>query len=174
LGRYEPAIVDLEAALVLKPDQLLVRDRLALACNNGAWELATGPESRRDLGRALVLSRRAVELAPRRAMFLNTLGVVHYRAGWYAESIATLEQSLTAGRGQSDGFDLFFLAMAHHRLGHRDVARACFDRAVRWVRDSRNLTEQYARELTAFRAEAESVLAGSGGELPADVFAGAR
>jgi serine/threonine protein kinase/WD40 repeat protein/Flp pilus assembly protein TadD len=171
LGRYEPAITDLEAALALKPDQPLVRDLLAFCCNNRAWELATGPESQRDLGRALVLSRRAADLYPRQAMFLNTLGVVHYRAGRYAEAIAILEQSLAAGRGQSAGFYLFFLAIAHHRLGHRDQARACFDQAVCWLRDSRNLTEQSAQELTAFRGEAEAVLAGPGGELPANVFA---
>jgi len=34
--------------------------------------------------------------------------------------------------------------------------------------------EQHAKELTAFRAEAEAVLAGSADDLPADVFANPR
>ena len=55
-------------------------------------------------------------------MFLNTLGVVQYRAGRNAEAVTSLEASLAAGHGQSDAFDLFFLAMAHHRLGHREEA----------------------------------------------------
>src|SRR5262249_32921797 len=145
---------------------------LAMCCNNRAWELATGPESHRDPDRALVLSRRATGLAPGRATFLNTLGVVQYRAGQCAEAIATLQQSLKEGRGLSDGFDLFFRARARPGLGHRAEARADLDRAVRWLRDARNLSEQSTQELAAFRAEAEAVLAGSASELPADVFAG--
>jgi tetratricopeptide (TPR) repeat protein len=172
MHRYEPALNDLEAALALQPDQPRSRDLLAMCCNNRAWELATGPESHRDPDRALVLSRRATGLAPGRATFLNTLGVVQYRAGQYAEAFATLQQSLKEGRGLSDGFDLFFLAMAHHRLGHRAEARADFDRAVRWLREARNLNDQSSQELAAFRAEAEAVLAESASELPADVFAG--
>jgi hypothetical protein len=62
--------------------------------------------------------------------------------------------------------------MAHHRLGHEDQARACFDRATRWLRDQRSFTEQDTRELAAFRTEAESVLGGLTGELPAAVVAG--
>ena len=142
LKQLEPAIADLEAALAREPDQPVVRERLALCCNNRAWELANGPEPPRDLDRALALARRAVELAPGEAIYLNTLGVVQYRAGRYAEAIATLERSLAAGHGQSDAFDLFFLAMAHHRLGHRDQARDCFDRAVRWLGEQKSLTAQ--------------------------------
>jgi tetratricopeptide (TPR) repeat protein len=174
LKQLEPSIADLEAALALKPDQPLVRERLSLCCNNRAWELATGPESTRDPHRALPLARRAVELTPGLSIYLNTLGVAQFRAGQYAEAIATLEQSLAAGRGQTDAFDLFFLAMAHHQLGHRREARSCFDRAVRWLNEQISLTEQYARELAAFRAEAEALLAGPSGELPDDVFAGPR
>jgi hypothetical protein len=63
--------------------------------------------------------------------------------------------------------------MAHHRLRHRDEARACFDRAVRWIGEQKTLSEQNAKELAGFRAETEAVLgrAGPGAELPADVFA---
>jgi tetratricopeptide (TPR) repeat protein len=172
LKRYEPAIADLEIAVSLNPDQPVVRELLAFCCNNRAWELATCPDARRDLSRALELSQRAAELAPGQAMFLNTLGVALYRAGRYAEAIPTLEKSLAAGLGRSDGFDLFFLAMAHHRLGHREQAGACYEQALLWLRDRRNLTEQELQELTAFRAEAEAVLACSEGELPTNVFAG--
>ena len=82
-----------------------------------------------------------------------------------------LEKSLEAGKGQFDGFDLFFLAKAHHRLGHRDVARRCLDRAIEWVSRQSSLPAQYVKELATFRAEAEAVLAGPPGELPVDVFA---
>ena len=79
------------------------------------------------------LSLRAVELAPGQQSYLNTCGVVLYRAGQYAVAVTTLEKSLDAGKGQFDGFDLFFLAMAHYRLGHREEARRCLDRAIEWL-----------------------------------------
>jgi hypothetical protein len=170
---YEASITHLEAMLARQPDERRIRGSLAVSCNNYAWALATGPESTRDARRALALARRAVELAPNVGIYLNTLGVVQYRAGRYAEAVTTLEKNLAAGKGQFAAFDLFFQAMAHHRLGHRDEARACFDRAVRWVSEQKGLSEQDAKELAGFRAEAEAVLgrAGPNAELPADVFA---
>ena len=67
--------------------------------------------------------------------------------------------------------------MAHHRLGHADLARARFERAARWMQ---NHPDPYARrpgepaafgerrggQLAAFRAEAEAVLAGPRDEPP--------
>jgi hypothetical protein len=82
-----------------------------------------------------------------------------------------LGQSLEASHGRTDGFDHFFLAMAHHRLGHREEARGCYERAVRWLGGQKGLPVEFAKELAEFRAEAEAVLTGPAGELPTDVLA---
>ena len=135
------------------------------------WELATGPQSARDAGQAVALAATAVKMAPKEGTYLNTLGVAQYRACQYTQSIATLERSLAAGGGAFDAFDLFYMAMAHQRLGHRGQARSCFDRAVLWLGQQNGLSEPHINELAVFRAEAERVLSGPAGELPGDVFA---
>jgi tetratricopeptide (TPR) repeat protein len=166
LGDRDQARADREKVAALLP-----KDPMPL--NNGAWMLATGPVDQRDPERAVTLARRAVELAPGQQMLLNTLGVALYRAGQYVEAVSVLEQSLAAGKGQFDAYDLFFLAMAHHRLGHVNPARDSFDRAVRWWGERKDLPAGYIAELTSFRAEAETVLGLTHpiDELPADVFA---
>ena len=131
---------------------------VALAANNEAWRLVTGPTEQRDAAKALPLARRAVELDPCNPVYLNTLGVVLCRNSQYQEAVATLEKSLAAGKGRFDAFDLFFLAMCHARLGHAPSAKDCFDRAVRWVEGKKDLTTQHRQELKAYRAEAEELL----------------
>jgi tetratricopeptide (TPR) repeat protein len=168
---YEHLIAGLETALARQPDQRRIRGRLARYCNDYAWGLANAPASTRDPQRALSLARRAVELAPTRDN-LNTLGVAQYRAGQHAEASVTLEKSLAAGKGESDGFDLFFLAMARYRLGRVAQARADFDRALKWRRDHPNPAQPgWSEELDTFEAEARALLAGPPPELPDDVFA---
>ena len=81
-----------------------------------------------------------------------------YRTGQYAEAISVLERSLAAGKGELAAFDLFFLAMAHHQLGHQREARGHHDQAVRWLEAQKDLPASYANELATFRAEAETVL----------------
>ena len=128
--------------------------------NNRAWLLATGPEPQRDPAVATRMAALSVALSPGEQLSLNTLGVALYRAGRFAEAIETLGKSLEAGHGQYDAFDLFFLAMAHHRLGHREEARSALDRAIEWLTHPGTLAGDQAGELAAFRAEAEAVLAG--------------
>ena len=56
------------------------------------------------------------------------LGAALYRAGRFAEAIRTLEES---HRGRGDGGDpqgFAFLALAHHRLGHRAEASRWLDK----------------------------------------------
>jgi WD40 repeat protein len=152
-----------------------VSPEYALAYNNLAWLLVTAPKPHRKLDEALRHARRAVELEPGEQTSLNTLGVTLYRVGRFAEAIETLERSLAAGKGQYAAFDLFFLAMAHHRLDHGDQARARLDQARSWMEAHRKtLSPGHLKELTDFRAEAEAVLAGASAELPDDVFAEPR
>jgi tetratricopeptide (TPR) repeat protein len=202
LGRFQEALADLEPIIQRYPkDPVLyelrsqIHDRLghrelaetdrkravelpggdAQHYNNLAWRLATGPAELRDPVQALALARKAVAMAPGQAIYLNTLGVALFRAGLHAEAIDTLEKSLAASKGESDGFDLFFLAMARHRLGRGVRARADFDRALRWRREHPNArAPQWSAELDAFQAEAEAALAGPGVDLPDDVFAAPR
>jgi tetratricopeptide (TPR) repeat protein len=144
----------------------------AQALNDVAWDLVTGAVYLRDPERAVSLAKKAVALAPSQASFHNTLGIALYRTGRYADAVAALKQSLAASRGKSAAYDLFFLAMAQHRLGQTVQARDLFDRAVRWWGEQKQLPEPYAEELAGFRAEADAVLACPGNELPGDVFDG--
>jgi len=168
LKRYAPALDQLESAF--KTDPKTVRaifnlDPLVnnLAVNNLAWELATGPRPQRDPALAARLAEFSVALAPGEQVSVNTLGVALYRAGKFAAAITTLEKSLDAGKGHFDAFDLYFLSMAHHRLGHGAEARECYDRAKRSFKGQKSLSTQDSYELADFQAEAEAVLAGEPG-----------
>jgi tetratricopeptide (TPR) repeat protein len=126
--------------------------------NELAWFLATSSEPRlRDAALAVRLAQKAVAARRQSANYRNTLGVAHYRNGDDKQAIAELEESMRLSGG-GDGFDWFFLAMAHWRLGDHDKARTWFDRAVKWMdrHQPRNV------ELLRFRAEAEALLGQAG------------
>jgi Tfp pilus assembly protein PilF len=167
----EQTVADAEVHFKQQPDQAEVRDWLASACNNLAWELVARPESDRDQSRAVPLARRAVALAADSDKFLNTLGLALYRAGQHAEAIPALERSLARNNIASVPYDLLFLALCHTKHGDAGRARAYFDRALSWLKTNSKLSAHMDEELRAFRAEAEAVLRAAFGDLPDDVFA---
>jgi WD40 repeat protein/tRNA A-37 threonylcarbamoyl transferase component Bud32 len=154
-GEHTRALAIVRRAVQIDPTH-------AEAHNNLAWLLLTGPQKLRDAKQALPHARKAVELTPRQTIYLNTLGVSLYRNGKFAEAIPILEKSLKQSKGETDGFDLFFLAMCHARLGERDRAAGYFSRAARWVKERKGrLNAAQAPELKAFEAEAAAVLKSS-------------
>jgi superkiller protein 3 len=128
--------------------------RAAAPYNNLAWLLATAADAKlREPLQAVALARKAVELDPKNTMYANTLGVAYYRAGDGKAALAALDKSVAMRKG-GDGFDWFFLAMAHWQLGEKDKARDWYDRAVRWMETNQPSND----ELRRFRAEAAKLL----------------
>jgi tetratricopeptide (TPR) repeat protein len=138
------------------------KQRQARADNNEAWRLAAHPEAKsRNPLRAVELAQQAVELAPKQGPYWNTLGVAHYRAGNYPDSVAALEKSRQLQAGQLAAFDDFFLAMAHWQLGHKDEAHSWRAKGVEWVQKNPEAVKQDPRcpdLLRRFRAEADELL----------------
>jgi tetratricopeptide (TPR) repeat protein len=150
-GRSRAAIADLEVALKLGPNH-------DLALNNLAWQLSAGPVELRDPKRALALARHAVTIAPEKATYRNTLGVVLYRLAQYAEAADALSQSVAAGKGQFDGYNYCFLSMCAARCRQPELARDYLLRAREWRRKT-TLTAHEAAELDRFEDEAEKTAA---------------
>jgi Tfp pilus assembly protein PilF len=164
-------VADAEELLRREPNSVEVRNWLAESCNNLAWLLATAPQPDRDPSRALLLARRAVALYPDSNMSINTLGLVLYRAGEYAEAIPVIERSLAANDNASIPYDLLFLALCHAKRGERVRARAYLERAEVWLRANSKLSSRADKELLAFHAEAEKLVCSLPPPLPDDVFA---
>jgi tetratricopeptide (TPR) repeat protein len=86
------------------------------------------------------------------------LGAALYRAGRYDEAIRGLEETIRLRGGQGHSSDWSLLAMAHHRLGHREEARRCLDRS-REHRPSAISDESFAGwDNRLLRSEAEAVI----------------
>jgi WD40 repeat protein/tetratricopeptide (TPR) repeat protein len=125
------------------------------ACNNMAWVLATAPDpALRDPLGAVELACKAVDLAPRSGHCQNTLGVARYRIGAWEGAIAALSIAEELEPGRALGFNGFFIAMAHWRLGHKNEAAAWYDRSAEWMDKHRSRNE----ELERFRSEAEELM----------------
>src|SRR5262249_4225694 len=107
----------------------------------------------RDPGKALELAKQAVEHAPGKGEYWNTLGAAHYRVREWKNAVGALEKSMELRKG-GDAADWFFLAMADWRLGDEGQAGKWYDQAVRWVEKNKPGDE----ELGCFRAEAAGLL----------------
>ena len=119
----------------------LLREALALAerapedavsLSWESWRVVRAPDRERGAyDRALRMSEAACRQERGDGSYLNALGAAQYRVGRYHESVETLTQ---AGRlsavadGSSLPANLAFLAMARHRSGRSESARATLKR----------------------------------------------
>ena len=144
-----------------------------------AWACALRPGTLEDYSVAIALARRAFDLAldaqtkaVTRADFVETLGAILFRAGRLDEAVQQLAEAdrlvkdPNLRQSSSPAHTWFFLAMAHHRLGHRDEAKKWLDKAVAWTQKTVRDADQGTADLTwnrrltlkLLRAEAEALL----------------
>ena len=104
---------------------------------------------------------RQLERGKVRSDVLNTLGAALYRAGRFEEAIRRLNESIQARDGGDDPKGFAFLAMAHHRLGHRDEAKRWLDKLVAYQPKEGADFSWDDVEIRILRREAESLILGS-------------
>jgi tetratricopeptide (TPR) repeat protein len=145
--RYPEALAAFRRVFELEPKHPRVPKQLARL-------LATCPDpSVRNPAKALEYAKLAVENAPTEVWLHSTLGIAHYRAGQWRDSVAALEQANKWRKGD-DASDLIFLAMSHWQLGDRDLARKEYDEAMDWMERNGSRDD----EVRGFRAEAAKLL----------------
>jgi tetratricopeptide (TPR) repeat protein len=153
-GKPEKAADHYRQALDIK-EGLVTRDPdNATDANDLAWFLTNCADpSFRNPVRALSLAQRAVNQLPENADFRSTLGVAQYRQGHWKAALASLEKANRLYQDRDEG-TWWFLAMAHWRLGEKEAARTCYDRATQLSK-----VYEYPREEEGrFRAEAADLL----------------
>jgi DNA-binding beta-propeller fold protein YncE len=127
--------------------------------NDASWQVVASPDHpAAAYDRALRDAEAASRLVPEDGLILNTLGVARYRAGDLAGALEALTRSdalNAAGAGGSHPADLAFLAMAHHRLGHRAEARAALGKLRDAMRRARWKDDPESR---GFLREAEALI----------------
>jgi serine/threonine protein kinase/WD40 repeat protein len=126
-----------DKALDLLQQAVETDPEFALAHNNIAWLLATGPETLRDPELALKHARRAVALEPGHQGHLNTLGISLCRNAQYEEAVRVLDRSFALSTNDSASFDMLFLALAHAGEGNTKTAQDYYAKAKAW-HDSHN------------------------------------
>ena len=112
------AIEQYRKALVLNPVS-------AQVSNNLAYLLS---ENKQQLDEALKYAQKAVEMAPDRPAYLDTLGWAFYQKGMYAPAVQYLSQASSDSR---DVIWKYHLAMACAKAGDQNRAQSVLDAALK-------------------------------------------
>jgi tetratricopeptide (TPR) repeat protein len=139
--------------------------------NTIAWYCALSPGTPADREAAVRLAEFALERFPTQPKHfaLNTLGAALYRAGRFEEAVLRLEEGIRL-RKKEERTDWPFLAMAHHRLGHRDEARMWLEKLRKGEPNADPGQFWQEMEIRLLRNEAEAVILYDP-IFPADPFA---
>jgi hypothetical protein len=104
--------------------------------NNAAWLCCLGGGAVGDPEAVVRLAETGVEASGGSGTALNTLGAALLRAGHLAKAVRNLELSLRLLPTEVSAHNELLLAIAHHRLGHREEAQG-------WLRAAAAKMDRY-------------------------------
>jgi WD40 repeat protein len=126
--------------------------------NERAWQLVKLPGREMSGYRQALRYSEAACQESRNAVYLNTLGVAHYRVGNFDKALEVLLRSDQIQHSQNQGSlpeDLAFLAMTQHKLGHEREAQAYLQKLRARLMDP---SWQQNDEARGFLRETEALL----------------
>jgi tetratricopeptide (TPR) repeat protein len=133
--------------------------------NAVAWSCVLAPDAVADFKAPVRLAEAALAAHPGRGKarsdVLKNLGAALYRAGRFEEAIRRLDESIQIRGDGGDPRAFAFLALAHHRLGHRDEAERWLDKLVASRPKQGFDFSTDDMEVRILHREAESLLLGS-------------
>jgi WD40 repeat protein/serine/threonine protein kinase len=132
-------------------------ERLNFASRDVVCGPGASPEAVRQ---ALRFAEAACRLQPRNDIYRSTLGMAQYRAGKYAEALATLTRADQPDAAYPRVFirsDQAFLAMTHYQLGLKKDAQALLEEFREGLKQWRWSGDSQSQDLLR---EAEALLAG--------------
>jgi hypothetical protein len=139
----------------------------AIFLNDAAWQIVRGTQNSADRYQwGVRLAEKAARLSPKNGDMINTLGVSQYRAGRYADALATLTRSQQMNAGPDSAShvaDLAFLAMTEERLGHHSQAVTYLGRLREELKKPAHAKNTEDRD---FLREAEALIEGGANKKP--------
>jgi hypothetical protein len=130
-----------------------------------AWYCVLAPDAVADPKAPVGLAEAALAGHPgrgrARSEVLKTLGAALYRAGRFEQALRRLDESMQTRGDGGDPRGFAFLALAHHRLGHRDEAERWLDKLVAYRPKEGFDFSRDDVEVRILHREAESVILGS-------------
>jgi tetratricopeptide (TPR) repeat protein/tRNA A-37 threonylcarbamoyl transferase component Bud32 len=145
--QWEDAARFYTAALSLQPENAATQNELARLLVN--W-----PRPGVDhFEEAIDLAKKAVKATPTAGNYWITLGIAHYRAAQWSDALTAFQQAAKLRDG-GDGLNWLFLAMAHGRLGEKELGRKWYDQGVQWMEKNNSDDDG----LKSMRAEAAELL----------------
>jgi tetratricopeptide (TPR) repeat protein len=199
LERWERAAEDYARALELAPGDLSLHYEHALACLSAGqantyrkvcagmkerfgkletpvipawllWTCTLGPGALPEASQLGLWLKKLEEAEANSPQTSSLMARAYYRSGDFQAALKHLEEA-ERRRGKEEVLDCFFLAMAHHRMGHTETAQRWLDRGKELARSLAEGIAQpnaddsrYRKVAQLLRQEAETLLRGKPGE----------
>jgi tetratricopeptide (TPR) repeat protein len=126
-----------------------------------AWTLSLAPLADRDRKAAVECAQRGSKIVLPNQGFAHAIrGAILYRDGQFDAALASLEEGVKLYGEFRTPYEVFFLALTHHRLGHAEEAEKFLRQGIDLLKTTPPNTWELTIAWPQLRREAEQVIKG--------------